>query len=354
MNFEKLLTDARENNCSDVHLTAGTAVAIRRYGELMILKNEIPSLSETEAMIYSLMDETDRRMLKEGNDVDIATTDALGNRIRVNVYRQRNNLACSIRLINSQIPTLEQLGMPAPVKTFADKKGGLVLITGPTGSGKSTTLASMVNYINKKYAKHIITIEDPIEYVYPYEKSMIHQRQVGKDAESFASALRSTLREDPDIILVGEMRDFETINAAITAAETGHLVFSTLHTKSAAQTIDRIISESPIEAHASIVAQLSTVLVGIVTQELVPLANGNGRVAATEILVNNTAISNLIKEKKFNQINTALQTGSAAGMHTLNASLMQLVRQGKITKQEAIDHSNDDTSLAKDMMNNFF
>lgn len=350
MNFEKLLTDARDNNCSDVHITAGTAVAVRRYGELMILKNEIPSLSESEAMIYSLMDEADRRRLKEGHDVDIATTDALGNRIRVNVYRQRNNLAASIRLISAQIPTLEQLGMPSPVKTFADAKGGLVLITGPTGSGKSTTLASMVNYINKKYAKHIITIEDPIEYVYPYEKSMIHQRQIGKDSDSFASALRSTLREDPDIILVGEMRDYETINAAITAAETGHLVFSTLHTKSAAQTVDRIISESPIEAHQSIVAQLSTVLVGIVTQELIPLANGNGRVAATEILVNNTAISNLIKEQKFNQINTALQTGSASGMHTLNSALMQLIRQGKITKKEALDHSNDSTSLSKELM----
>lgn len=348
--LNSLIKMARDNDCSDIHITAGTAIALRKYGELVILRDSIPSLLESQDMIYSLMDDMDRKRFENNEDLDLATTDEEGNRMRVNVYRQRNNVACSIRIINSNIPTLDQLGMPPAVKTFADSKGGLVLITGPTGSGKSTTLASMINYINRKYAKHIMTIEDPIEYVYPFDKAMIHQRQIGKDVDSFAAALRSSLREDPDIILVGEMRDYETISAAITAAETGHLVFSTLHTKSAAQTIERIISESPIEAHQSIISQLSTVLVGSVTQELVPVAVGKGRVAATEVLVNNMAISNLIKEKKFSQINSALQTGMGAGMHTLNASLIQLVRTGKITKEEAMLHSNSPAELGKELM----
>ena len=350
MDFEKLLLDARKENCSDIHITAGTAVAVRKYGELMILKDDIPTLKESEDVIYSMLDEEEKRILESGKDVDFSTTDQDGNRLRVNVYRQRNNLACSIRLINSQIPTIEQLGMPQILRTFADSKGGLVLITGPTGSGKSTTLASMINYINKKYSRHIITIEDPIEYVYPFDKAMIHQRQVGKDVDDFATAVRSSLREDPDIILVGEMRDYETISAAITAAETGHLVFSTLHTKSAAQTIERIISECPIESHQSIVGQLSSVLVGIVTQGLIPRMDGMGRVAATEVLVNNMAVANLIKERKFSQINTTLQTGMSSGMHTLNASLMQLVRTGKISREDALNHSNAPSDLAKEML----
>lgn len=350
VDLKKLLEEAREDGCSDIHITAGTAIAIRKFGELKILRDSIPTLKESEDMIYSLMDEADIEKFKSGKDVDIATADKDGNRMRVNVYRQRNNIACSIRLINSKIPTLEELGMPPAVKAFADSKGGLVLITGPTGSGKSTTLASMINYINGKYARHIMTIEDPIEYVYPFDKAMIHQRQVGKDADSFASALRSSLREDPDIILVGEMRDYETISAAITAAETGHLVFSTLHTKSAGQTIERIISESPIEAHQSIISQLSTVLVGCVTQELVPLADGTGRVAATEVLINNMAITNLIKEKKLNQINSTLQTNMSTGMHTLNNSLLRLVRSGKITSEEAMAHSNARSDLSKDLL----
>lgn len=349
MNVHDLLRYARADKCSDVHITAGTAIAIRKYGELRIIDDEIPTLQESEEMIYSLLDEQDTKKVKAGMDVDVATTDGEGNRIRANVYRQRNNLACSIRLIDSRIPTFEQLGMPNVLKNFADSKGGLVLITGPTGSGKSTTLASMVNYINKNYSKHIMTIEDPIEYVYPFDQAMIHQRQVGKDVPDFATALRSSLREDPDIILVGEMRDFETISAAVTAAETGHLVLSTLHTKSAAQTIERVISSCPAEVHQTMISQFATVLVGVVTQELVPLVDGSGRVAATEILVNNMAISNLIKEMKFNQINTALQTGGAAGMHTLNSSLHKLYSMGQITREEAYAHSNAQNEMAKEL-----
>ena len=345
--LSELLAQARQDNCSDVHITAGTAIALRRYGELIILTDQVPTLEESENMIFSMLDETDKKNVLSGKDIDVCCTDADGNRMRVNVYHQRNNVACSIRIIEKDIPTLEELGMPPIVKTFAEARGGLVLITGPTGSGKSTTLASIINYINKNMAKHIITIEDPIEYVYPFDKAMIHQRQVGKDVDSFATALRSSLREDPDIILVGEMRDFETINAAITAAETGHVVFSTLHTKSATQTVERIISACPIEVQQSIISQLSNILIGVVTQELVPLFNNDGRIVATEIMVNNTAVSNLIKERKINQLNTALQSGMSQGMHTLNHSLSQLIRSGKISRDEAIKHSNAPADLMK-------
>ena len=345
--LDELLAQARQDHCSDIHITAGTATAVRRYGELKILTDQVPTLEESENMILSMLDETDKQILSSGKDLDVSTTDSEGNRMRVNIYHQRNNLACSIRLIDKNIPTLEELGMPPIVREFAESKGGLVLITGPTGSGKSTTLASMINYINRNMARHIITIEDPIEYVYPFDKAMIHQRQVGKDVDSFATALRSSLREDPDIILVGEMRDYETIRAAITAAETGHLVFSTLHTKSAAQTVERIISECPIEAQQSIIAQLSAILVGVVTQELVPLYSKDGRVVATEIMVNNTAISNLIKERKLNQINTALHSGLSQRMHTLNNSLSHLIKMGMITKEEALKHSNAPADLSK-------
>ena len=290
----KLIDEAREKKCSDLHITAGTAIAMRRYGVLHML-NEVPTLEESEEMILSMLSEDEIRKVRGGADLDVAYAYKDGIRVRGNIYHQRNNLAASIRMIDTNIPSFEELGLPPVVKELASKKDGLVLITGPTGSGKSTTLASMIDYINVTQAKHIMTVEDPIEYVYKYGKCMIHQRQVGKDVPDFATALRSCLREDPDIIMVGEMRDFETINAAITASETGHLVLSTLHTKSAAQTVERIISACPIEAQPTILTQLSTVLLGVVTQELVPLSNGEGRVAATEIMLNNTAVANLIK-----------------------------------------------------------
>lgn len=350
MDLFELIADARDSKCSDLHITAGTAVAVRKYGVLHILEDYIPTLEESEAMIMSLLDEEDKAKVLKGRDIDVSSTDTQGRRFRANVYHQRNNLAASIRLIESEIPTIEQLGMPSILKTFAEAKSGLVIITGPTGSGKSTTLASMLNLINKTQSKHIMTIEDPIEYVYKYDKAMIHQRQVGKDVPDFATALRSCLREDPDIIMVGEMRDYETINAAVTAAETGHLVLSTLHTKSSAQTVERIISCCPIEAQQTLVSQLSSVLVGVVTQELIPLIDGSGRVAATEVLVNNTAVSNLIKERKINQINSALQSGMQIGMHTMNSSLSRLLSAGRISKTDALRHSNNPAEFEKNFM----
>ncbi|MGN0318210.1 MAG: type IV pilus twitching motility protein PilT [Lachnospira sp.] len=351
MELDDLLHFARSEKCSDVHLTAGTNVAVRRYGQLRVLDRK-PTIKETEDMIYSLLNEDDIARVKAGEDVDVAAADPSGSRIRINVYHQRNNLAASIRLLEQHIPTFAELGMPKPklLEDLATRRSGLVLVTGPTGSGKSTTLASMINFINKTQAKHVMTIEDPIEYVYQFDKAMIHQRQVGKDVPDFATALRSSLREDPDVIMVGEMRDYETISAAITAAETGHLVLSTLHTKSAAQTVDRIISACPIEGQPSMLLQLSALLVGVITQELVPTIDGESRVPATEIMINNTAVGNLIKDNKTNQINSVLQSNMNIGMHTLNHSLQQLVRMGTISREEALKHSNTPAELERLIM----
>lgn len=338
MTLEELIEKARKDQCSDLHLTAGTSIAVRRYGVLKVLDDIKPTLQETEKMIYSLLDEQDIAKVKSGQDVDVATTDTMDARIRMNVYHQRNNIAASIRLLDIEIPTLDQLGFGKVAKDFAERRSGLILVTGPTGSGKSTTLAAMLNHMNQNQAKHIITIEDPIEYVYPHAKSMIHQRQVGKDVEDFAYALRSSLREDPDIIMVGEMRDFETINAAVTAAETGHLVLSTLHTRSAAQTVERIINACPIEVQKSMQVQLASVLTGVITQDLLPRFDGDGRVAATEVMVNNPAVGNLIRENKINQIPTVIQSSMQYGMHTMEHSIKQLVRTRKVREEDAMRH----------------
>ena len=346
MNFEELVEYAKQNKCSDIHITVGTNLAIRRYGTLEILEPS-PTAEESRNMIFSFLDQEQVERVSRGEDLDVGCMLWDGTRIRANIYHQRNNLAASIRLLNQYIPTFEELGLPPVVRDLAEMPRGLVLVTGPTGSGKSTTLASMVDYINKTTSRHIMTIEDPIEYVYPHNKAMIHQREVGKDVTSFATALRSALREDPDIILVGEMRDFETISAAITAAETGHLVLSTLHTTSAAQTVERIIDATPLDGQDQIRTQFSNVIRGVVTQTLLPAADGNGRVVATEIMVANAAIGNLIREKKTIQIPSSIQGGRAQGMHLLNDDLASLVHREKITKEEAMKVSNDPASLDK-------
>ncbi len=347
MELKELIRRAREKNCSDLHITAGEAVAVRRFGELKLL-DIVPSIEEAEEMIYSILDENDIRSVQSGKDIDVASSDETGGRLRINIYHQRGNIAASIRLLDPVIPSFEQLGHSGKLfAKLAEKRSGLILVTGPTGSGKSTTLAALIDYINNNMSRHIITVEDPIEYVYGFNKSMIHQRQVGRDVPDFATALRSALREDPDVILVGEMRDYETINAAITAAETGHLVLSTLHTRSAAQTVERIISACPVEAQSALTLQLASVLAGVVTQTLVPRAEQEGRIAATEIMLNNTAVSNLIKEKKTNQIQTVLQSNMQSGMHTMNYSLANLVKTRVISRDVALRFSENPTELAK-------
>jgi twitching motility protein PilT len=257
------------------------------------------------------------------------------SRYRVNIFKQKGNVSLTIRLIPTKIPAMEALGLPAMAEEFAKKPQGLLLVTGPTGSGKSTTLAAIIDYINRTRGDHIITLEDPIEFVHPHKACIVNQREIGVDTESFTSGLRAALRQDPDVILVGEMRDLETISIAITAAETGHLVFGTLHTADAPQTIDRIIDVFPPEAQQQIRVQLASVLLGVMAQRLLPTIDGNGRVAAIEVLVNTPAIANLIRSEKVHQIRSVLQTGKAQGMQTMDMALRDLLQKRSITVEAA-------------------
>ena len=335
MQIHELTALARNSKASDIHISEGLPLMFRIDGHLAEAPVQL-SAAETRSLILSLMDEAHREAItSERIDADFALVAPDGTRSRVNVFYQQGRAAATLRLLNDSIPTLEELAMPPVLTKLADEPRGLILVTGPTGSGKSTTLAAMIDHINKTRSDHIITIEDPIEYVYQGRCSLIHQREVGADVRSFASALRSALREDPDVILVGEMRDYETISAAVTAAETGHLVMSTLHTIGAAQTIDRIIDVCPAGAQNQIRGQLAAVLRGVITQQLLPLAVGKGRCAATEILVGTDAVANLIREGKCYQIPSILQSGAALGMHSLNADLARLVSTGRITREAA-------------------
>jgi twitching motility protein PilT len=345
MKIYHILAMARDMEASDVHLTAGEPIVFRIHGKLTNSGMMLTKEDAEEEIVETLLSEKQKADLKSGLDIDFALETPDRYRYRVNIFMQQSRVAGTIRLLNQDIPSLEDLQLPPVLKRLAKEPRGLVLITGPTGSGKSTTLASMIEMINQERAEHIITIEDPIEYRYEPKKSIIHQREVGIDTVSFGSALRSALREDPDGILVGEMRDYETICAAVTAAETGHLVFSTLHTTGAAQTIDRIVDACPAEGQNQIRTQLAGVLKGVVTQCLLPTADGQGRVVATEVLTGSDAALNQIRENKCFQLNSTMQAGKFEGMHTLNGDLTRLMREGKITSEIAYQYSNDKRDL---------
>lgn len=344
MTIIELTQLARERNCSDIHITEGLPTVFRIHGNLTDCGLNI-SPAQAKEMILSLLDDEQIKKLNSGSDLDFAFETPDFCRQRVNVFHYNKKIAATIRLLNNHIPSLAELKLPPILRQLADEPRGLILVTGPTGSGKSTTLAAMIDYINKSRAEHIITIEDPVEYVYTQDKSTIHQREVGEDTVSFASALRSALREDPDVILVGEMRDYETISAAVTAAETGHLVMSTLHTTGAVQTVDRIIDACPPNSQNQIRTQLSSVLKGVITQALIPLASGGGRTAATEILTGTDAVCNLIRENKCHQVITSMQSGALNGMHTLNSDLARLVGEGVISLESAMRVSPDKAEL---------
>jgi twitching motility protein PilT len=293
-----------------------------------------PTLSpqQTRGIVYGILNDTQRKRFENDLQLDFAYMVPDRARFRVNCYVQRGTVSAAFRLIPEVIKEIEELGLPLVLEEFARKPRGLVLVTGPTGSGKTTTLASLVDLVNRERSEHVLTIEDPIEFLHPHKGCIVNQREIGADAPGFAEALRAALRQDPDVILVGEMRDLETISTALTAAETGHLVFATLHTQSTAQTIDRIIDVFPPFQQAQVRTQLSLGLQGIVTQQLLPTADGSGRVVACEVLVPNPAIRNLIREGKTHQIYSSIQTSGGIGMQTMDSNLAQLVRAGKITR----------------------
>ncbi|WP_026690518.1 type IV pilus twitching motility protein PilT [Alteribacter aurantiacus] len=333
--LEKLLITAFEKQASDVHLTVGVRPVFRVNGELIQCEEESLTPDMTSQMARAIMPEDMWELFESKGEIDFSYGIPGVSRFRVNVYFQRSCISLAIRIVPTSIPTLDDLNMPDVLKTIARKPQGLVLVTGPTGSGKSTTLAAMVNHMNTHMKRHIITLEDPIEYLHKHGNSIIDQREVGFDTKNFANGLRATLRQDPDVILVGEMRDLETIATAVTAAETGHLVLGTLHTTDAANTIERIIDVFPPEQQGQIRIQLASVLTAVVSQRLIKTSNGRGRVAATEILLNNSAIKNLIRTEKIFQIPTVLQTSRAQGMQTLEMNVNDLLRDGKINREAA-------------------
>lgn len=336
MNIEELIHYGRKNNCSDLHLSNGLPPVYRRDGKLY--RSEFDNDPETSRqLILSLLNTKQKDKLEKGQDLDFCHVTADGLRQRVNVYREQGTLAAAIRFLNDTIPGFEELGLPPIIRKLANEPRGLILVTGPTGSGKSTTLAAMIDFINTNKALHILTIEDPVEYKHTHKRSIIHQREVGEDVGSFAGALRSSLREDPDVILVGEMRDYETIAAAVTAAETGHLVLSTLHTIGAANTIDRIIDVFPPHGQQQIRTQLASTLKGVITQQLVPLSDGQGRMAALEVMTGTDAVLNLIRESKTHQLTSVMQTSGRDGMNTLNTHLAQLVKSQKIAYETGLE-----------------
>jgi twitching motility protein PilT len=340
MDFAAVLTKMVEVRASDVHLTPGFPPAIRVRGRITPIEDYAPlTPQDTREIVYSLLNDSQRKKFENNMQLDFAYAIPNVARFRVNCFFQRGAISAAFRLIPAEIQSLDSLGLPAVLEEFCRKPRGFVLVTGPTGSGKSTSLASMVDLINAEREEHILTIEDPIEFLHTHKKCIVNQREIGADAVDFAGALKSALREDPDVILVGEMRDLETISTALTAAETGHLVFATLHTQSTSQTVDRIIDVFPPHQQQQVRMQLSIALQGIVTQQLLPTADGSARVVATEVLVPTPAVRNLIREGKTHQIYSAIQTSGSVGMQTMDANLVQLVRMGKITRSLAEQRS---------------
>lgn len=333
-------------NASDLHITVGAQPSIRLDGGLRAVEGSTKWLREkVTSALFSLLTVDQREEFERELELDFAYT-ASGARFRVNYYQQRNSVGAAFRLIPRDIKELAELGVPESVARFAQLPRGLVLVTGPTGSGKSTTLAALIDLVNRTRADHIVTVEDPIEFLHRHQKSLVNQREVGHDTHSFAAALKHVLRQDPDVILIGELRDLETVSVALTAAETGHLVFATLHTQDAAQTIDRVIDVFPPHQQGQVRAQLAATLQGVVCQTLVKKVGG-GRVVATEVLVTTSAIANLIREGKTYQIPSAMQAGRALGMHTMDQHLADLVNKGSITRQSAEEKAQDGEGLAQ-------
>lgn len=339
--IETLLEACIKHGASDLHIQVGLPPILRIDGSLVPIPNTpILTTEIVDTLIFSTLDSMQRETLAKDKEFDYSFAFGEIARFRVNAFNEKGHLAAAFRLIPTKMPTIEELGMPQVISGFADYPRGLVLVTGPTGSGKSTTLAAIINKINSEKSVHILTIEDPIEFTHKSKRSLVAQREVHYDTYSFSRALKSALREDPDVVLLGEMRDLETISAAITIAETGHLVFATLHTNSAAQSVDRMIDVFPAEQQPQIRSQLAGILMAVCSQRLVP-AIGGGRVCAAEIMVANTAIRSIIREGKTHQLDTAIQTGASEGMQTMDRTLAKLVQQGTVTYDNAREYAVD-------------
>ena len=350
MNFDfaDLLMDVVARRASDLHITAGAPPMVRVRGRLVGVEG-YPRLTPTDTreVVYSILTNDQRQKLETEWQIDFAYSVPGHARFRVNAYFQRSAIGAAFRLIPADIVSIDDLGLPTAVHDFTKKPRGLVLVTGPTGSGKSTTLAALVDLVNSTRTDHIMTVEDPIEFLHKHKNCIVNQREVGADTHGFAPALKHVLRQDPDVILVGEMRDLETIGTAITAAETGHLVFATLHTQDAPQTIDRIIDVFPPHQQQQVRVKLSTTLQGVVTQQLIPTADGKGRAVACEVMVATPAIRNLIREGKVHQIYSSMQAGGRYGMQTMDMSLAQHVKSGRITQQIAFERCHDPEELQR-------
>src|SRR5215218_5615784 len=345
--FAEVLLTVMERGASDLHLTSGSPPMIRERGQLLPLDYPTLTPQVVREVVYSILSNDQRQKLETDWQIDLAYSIPGKARFRVNAYFQRASIGAAFRLIPSEMPRLGDLGLPTILEEFTRKPRGFVLVTGPTGSGKSTTLAAMLDLINERRHEHIMTIEDPIEFLHRHRNCIVNQRELGADAKSFSLALKAALRQDPDVILVGEMRDLETISTALTAAETGHLVFATLHTQDTAQTVDRIVDVFPPAQQHQVRTQLSIALQGIVTQQLIPTADGGSRVCACEVLVPTPAVRNLVREGKTHQLYSALQTGGSHGMQTMDAALADMVRRQKITRELAESRSSAPEELRR-------
>lgn len=350
MHIDDLLRKAFGLKASDVHITTGVQPIARINGKLVPLESGRLSSDDTLRFVKEIISEREFKILDKNGEVDCAYAIQGLSRFRVNAYKQRSSYSAALRIVADKVPSMQELGLPGVLRDLSKKQRGLILITGPTGSGKSTTLASMIDYMNQNINRHIITLEDPIEYLHRHGKSMINQRQIGEDSLTFSNGLRAALREDPDVILVGEMRDLDTISIAITAAETGHLVLSTLHTIGAAKTIDRVIDVFPPNQQQQIRIQFSSVIEAVISQQIIPRMDGRGRTVAFEVMVANTAIRNLIREGKTHQMQTIIQTGLKEEMKTMDNSLLELYRNGIISKDDLFRYCVDFEMILKEIV----
>lgn len=348
--IHEIMQTANDAGASDVHITVGIPPKMRVNGNLITMEYPRLAPQDTQEIAYSVLNDLQRERFEERGEYDMSFSIPELGRYRVNVYKQRGSAAMALRLVGTVVPSPERLGVPESVINLYERKRGLILVTGPTGSGKSTTLAAIIDKINNNRDAHVITLEDPIEYLHQHKMAMVNQREIGLDSQSYANALRAALREDPDVILVGEMRDYETISVAITAAETGHLVMSTLHTIGAASTVDRVIDVFPPHQQQQIRVQFANVLEAVISQQLIPTMDGMGRVAAFEVMHANHAVRNLIREGKSHQLPTVMQTNRKMGMITMDDSIIQLYYEGKIDREMAIQFAQDPDGMQNKVM----